>query len=328
MQRDYEYERGQRRYGEEREGRWRGYPEEHEYGGHSYGPERGRSEREPQYSGSPEGGRGYDSSGFESEGRRAGQWDDRQQGYRRAGYSQQGTGRYDERAYDRPDFEQSPYRQQRSGRQGDQERYQPVEWSYTEVWLIPGPHSGRGPQGYRRSDERIREDVCDRLTQHGHLDASQIRVQVHQGEVTLQGTVDSRQAKRMAEDTAESVAGVHDIQNQLRVQQPGSQGPAGRFGPFGSSPVQRAQIRQGMDVVGSDASRIGQVKEVREQDFLVDRAGQRDLYVPFHAVHDVMGNQLILTVPAGQVEQQGWASPSMMPTGSEQPSRQPAAAPR
>src|SRR5438874_678 len=30
-----------------------------------------------------------------------------------------------------------------------------------------GPHVGRGPRGYTRSDERIREDVCDRLCQHG-----------------------------------------------------------------------------------------------------------------------------------------------------------------
>src|SRR5262245_32238876 len=42
-----------------------------------------------------------------------------------------------------------------------------------------GPHAGRGPRGYRRSDDRIREDVCDRLCEHGFVDASDI--EVHRG---------------------------------------------------------------------------------------------------------------------------------------------------
>ncbi len=47
-----------------------------------------------------------------------------------------------------------------------------------------------GPQGYQRSDERIHEEVCERLTQHGKLDARNIQVQVNRGEVTLAGSVD------------------------------------------------------------------------------------------------------------------------------------------
>lgn len=82
-------------------------------------------------------------------------------------------------------------------------------------------HSGRGPKGYTRSDERIREDVSDRLTDDWLVDASNIEVTVLGGEVTLSGTVDSRQAKHRAEDCAESVPGVRDVQNNLRVQQPG-----------------------------------------------------------------------------------------------------------
>ena len=39
------------------------------------------------------------------------------------------------------------------------------------------------------------------------------------GEVTLTGTVDDRQAKRLAEDIAESVSGVREVHNQIRVQQ-------------------------------------------------------------------------------------------------------------
>jgi osmotically-inducible protein OsmY len=80
-----------------------------------------------------------------------------------------------------------------------------------------GPYMGRGPKGYRRADERIKEDVCDRLTQHGQIDASDIDVQVQNGEVTLSGVVDDRPAKRMAEDVVESVSGVKDVHNQLKV---------------------------------------------------------------------------------------------------------------
>ena len=81
-----------------------------------------------------------------------------------------------------------------------------------------GRHVGRGPKGWQRSDERIREDINERLTDHPHVDASDIEVSVKEGEVTLTGTVDDRQAKRLAEDIAESVSGVRDIHNQIRLQ--------------------------------------------------------------------------------------------------------------
>ncbi|HEY8564790.1 MAG TPA: BON domain-containing protein [Beijerinckiaceae bacterium] len=78
-------------------------------------------------------------------------------------------------------------------------------------------HRGRGPKGYRRSDERIREDVSDRLTDDPQVDASEVDVAVADGEVTLSGTVSSRFEKRRAEDVAESVSGVTHVQNNLRV---------------------------------------------------------------------------------------------------------------
>src|SRR5262245_29949641 len=49
--------------------------------------------------------------------------------------------------------------------------------------------AGRGPKNYKRSDERIEEDVCERLTENAELDASDITVQVQNAEVTLSGTV-------------------------------------------------------------------------------------------------------------------------------------------
>lgn len=100
-----------------------------------------------------------------------------------------------------------------------------------------GPHTGRGPQGYQRSNESIQEEVCEILTRHGHVDASGITVEVSNGEVTLSGTVNSRQEKRMAEECLENLSGVRDIHNQLRV--------AGRAGNGGSQ-----------DDLGSEASGV------------------------------------------------------------------------
>ena len=80
-----------------------------------------------------------------------------------------------------------------------------------------GPHSGRGPKGYKRSDERVLEDVSERLMQHGDIDASDIEVTVENGEVTLIGTVDSRWTKRHAAEIIDDMSGVHDVHNQLRV---------------------------------------------------------------------------------------------------------------
>lgn len=86
------------------------------------------------------------------------------------------------------------------------------------AWRVEeGPFRGRGPRGYQRSDERIHEDVCERLTQHGRVDASNIDVRVENGEVTLVGTVDDRQMKRLAEDLAENVSGVKQVHNQIRI---------------------------------------------------------------------------------------------------------------
>lgn len=79
-------------------------------------------------------------------------------------------------------------------------------------------HRGRGPRNYQRSDERIREDVNDRLTDDPHVDASHIEVSVKDREVTLAGTVRNRFEKRHAEDIAEAVSGVTHVQNNLRVQ--------------------------------------------------------------------------------------------------------------
>ena len=80
-----------------------------------------------------------------------------------------------------------------------------------------GPHRGKGPKNYTRSEERIREDVSDKLSEDSFLDASAIEVSVQDGEVTLSGSVESRYSKHRAEDLAEDVTGVKNVQNNLRV---------------------------------------------------------------------------------------------------------------
>lgn len=78
-------------------------------------------------------------------------------------------------------------------------------------------YRGRGPKNYKRSDERIQEDVNDRLSDDWHLDASDVTVSVEGGDVILSGTVGSRYDKRYAEDLAERVSGVSNVENRIRV---------------------------------------------------------------------------------------------------------------
>jgi hypothetical protein len=81
----------------------------------------------------------------------------------------------------------------------------------------PGGHRGVGPRGYVRSDERIREDVCERLTLHDAIDAASIEVGVSAGVVTLGGNVPERYMKHLAEDAVVDTVGVKDVENSLRV---------------------------------------------------------------------------------------------------------------
>lgn len=77
--------------------------------------------------------------------------------------------------------------------------------------------AGKGPRNYRRSDDRIREDISDLLTENHELDASDIEVSVVNGEVTLEGLVTRKGSKRLAEDLAYMARGVVDVHNRLRI---------------------------------------------------------------------------------------------------------------
>jgi osmotically-inducible protein OsmY len=79
-------------------------------------------------------------------------------------------------------------------------------------------HRGKGPRGYSRSDDRIKEDINDRLSDNPYIDASDVEVSVTNGEVVLSGKVADRHDKRRAEDIAEGVSGVRNVENRIRVQ--------------------------------------------------------------------------------------------------------------
>jgi hypothetical protein len=112
-------------------------------------------------------------------------------------------------------------------------------------------HRGRGPKGYSRSDDRIREDVSDRLGDDWLVDATDIEVAVVNGEVTLSGSVNGREQRRRAEDIAESVSGAKHVQNNIRVSgtttagfgnEPGttsSTGSGASSGTYGSTSTSR-----------------------------------------------------------------------------------------
>jgi hypothetical protein len=100
---------------------------------------------------------------------------------------------------------------------------------------------GKAPRNYQRSDERLREMICERLMETSGIDASDVEVEVQAGRVTLEGNVDSRMAKYQIEDMVEAI-GVSDVQNNLRISRNGesssgsaSSAPGSRSSQTGSS---------------------------------------------------------------------------------------------
>jgi len=74
-----------------------------------------------------------------------------------------------------------------------------------------------GPKNATRSDSLIAEELNERFRDDELLDASEILLRVEDGRVLLTGEVRERWMKHRAEDIAEGVRGVTDIDNRLRV---------------------------------------------------------------------------------------------------------------
>jgi osmotically-inducible protein OsmY len=147
------------------------------------------------------GAQGYGARGYGAQGYGG-------PGYGMQGYGTQGPGMM--QGYGSPSYAQQPGSGMGYGGAADTPAY---VYGY-----VVTTYTGRGPRNYQRSDERIREDINDALTGNPDIDASDIEVVVTDGDVVLIGVVDSRDAKRLAEDIAEQTSGVRDVQNQVRVQ--------------------------------------------------------------------------------------------------------------
>jgi osmotically-inducible protein OsmY len=144
-----------------------------------------------------------------------------ERGYSTYGRGLQGQGyggqSYGERgyAYGQPDLGQRGTRDYRpqaygQGAQGDLQG--------TQSGQLGRSYRGIGPRNYTRSDERIREDLNERLTDAHDIDASMITVEVSNGVATLTGTVNERWMKHRAEDIADGCTGVRDVRNNIQVQ--------------------------------------------------------------------------------------------------------------
>lgn len=99
----------------------------------------------------------------------------------------------------------------------DREREHYADYESRGLWRSMKNFFGKGPKGYKRSDERILDEVSETLYRHPDIDASEIEVAVEKGHVYLSGWVSSRQMKRMAEAAVEFIMGVEDVHNNLRV---------------------------------------------------------------------------------------------------------------
>jgi hypothetical protein len=108
------------------------------------------------------------------------------------------------------------YERDRFPDRSDIDRYQMDRYRMDRMRGYRERPTGRAPRGYVRSDERIKEDLCDRLM-HSWIDAEDVDIQVRSGEVTLAGTVEDRASKRAIEDFADEILGVKDVHNQIRV---------------------------------------------------------------------------------------------------------------
>lgn len=107
---------------------------------------------------------------------------------------------------------------------------------------VLGGNEDGGPQSYSRDDDRVRDDVNDRLVDDPFLDASHIEVSVERGHVTLSGAVTARPDKRRAQDLADDVSGVKQVHNNLRIE--GASDSASEPAAMG---VRVAELQQSLD---------------------------------------------------------------------------------
>lgn len=181
-----------------------------------YRPSYERYPRDDERSGDrPRDERGFHGERSDREGRSDRVWTRDPSSGALYGYEYPGQG-YQGTSPTAPRGERWPSESSSAWRESDRQRAFSPSGAAERYQRLTG-HAGKGPKGYVRSDERIREDVCDRLSDDDEVDASDVSVSVKEGEVVLEGTVADRHSKHRAEDIAESVSGVRDVSNHLRT---------------------------------------------------------------------------------------------------------------
>ena len=80
-------------------------------------------------------------------------------------------------------------------------------------------HRGKGPRGFKRSDERYQEIACEILTEDPRIDAHDVDVHVQEGELLLTGFVESRRTKFLIEDLLANALDC-EITNRLQIRRP------------------------------------------------------------------------------------------------------------
>ena len=97
---------------------------------------------------------------------------------------------------------------------GSMDTHRPADRNYMDVMQS---QRGKGPRNYKRSDDRIKEAVCDMLCDNADIDASNIDVEVKDRVVVLSGSVTDKHTKRLTEDVVSNIAGVMDVENRIQV---------------------------------------------------------------------------------------------------------------
>lgn len=120
------------------------------------------------------------------------------------------------------DHELRPYEGNWGTTRGRESEFTTGSGSYLAPWAtsqssLREMRGRRGPRNYKRSDERISDDIHEKIDRHLDVDAREVIIEVKDGDVTIRGTVFSRADKRLVEEMAEDVFGVKNVQNMLRV---------------------------------------------------------------------------------------------------------------
>lgn len=191
-------------------------------------------------------------------------WRESPPGSRAYSYGYEGQGGYGDFTQGGYGEDQGPHAQSGHGRGGSHFGHGPGEHGAGgHQHRAPGSgHRGRGPRDYVRPDDSIVDELIDRMTDDEHLDATEILLMVENGAVTLTGEVPERRMKHIAEDIADAVRGVRDIENRIRVDN-----GVDSVGPGGA-------VRSGSNQRGSGFSSSGRTDDPMEEDAVrVGRAG-------------------------------------------------------